>query len=94
MFSRSIVWLLERYHQPTLLVIKGILIGSLWIIWPFQDRVYETVRGKEKLVAATPLWPDALDATVIASALLMLSGFVLVMVINRLAGKTPLFKGH
>jgi hypothetical protein len=56
--------------------------------------VYETVRGKEKLVAATPLWPDALDATVIASALLMLSGFVLVMVINRLAGKTPLFQGH
>ena len=93
-FSRSIVWLLERYHQPTLLVIKGILIGSLWIIWPFQDRVYETVRGKEKLVAATPLWPDALDATVIASVLLMLSGFVLVMVINRLAGKTPLFQGH
>lgn len=84
-FSRAVVWLLDRYHQPTLLVIKGILIGSLWIIWPFQDRVYETVRGKAKLVTSSPVWPDNLDATVAASVLFLAAGFVLVMVIHRLS---------
>ena len=86
-FSRAIVWLLDHYHKTTLLVIKGVLIGSLWIIWPFQERVYETVRGKEKMVSASPVLPDALDGTVIASFLLMAVGFVLVMVIHRLASR-------
>jgi putative membrane protein len=84
-FSRAIVWLLDRYHKTTLLVIKGILIGSLWLIWPFQDRVYETIRGKQKMVSASPVWPDVLDGTVVASVLLMLAGFILVMIIHRLA---------
>jgi putative membrane protein len=86
-FSRTIVWLLKYYHEPTLLVIKGILIGSLWMIWPFQDRIYETVRGKERLVGANPAWPETIDATVIASTAFLVAGFVLVMVINRFSAR-------
>ena len=92
-FSRTIVWLLERFHQATLLVIKGILIGSLWMIWPFQERIYETVRGKEKLLSASPLWPGEFSSTVAASIAFLIAGFVLVMVIHRLSnrnGSTPL----
>jgi putative membrane protein len=94
-FSRTIVWLLEHYHQPTLLVIKGILIGSLWIIWPFQDRVYETVRDKERLVGASPIWPDAFNSTVAASVALLIAGFILVMIIHRLSSRnnTPVGAG-
>jgi putative membrane protein len=84
-FSRSIGWLLKHYHEATLLFIKGILIGSLWMIWPFQERIYETVRGKEKLVSANPVWPDAITGTELASAAFMVAGFVLVMVISRLS---------
>lgn len=86
-FSRAILWLLQRYHQPTLLVIKGILIGSLWVIWPFQDRVYEVVRGKERLLESSPVWPSAFDATVVASFALMLFGLALVLAIHRLAAR-------
>lgn len=86
-FSRAIVWLLKRYHQATLLVIKGILVGSLWIIWPFQERIYETVRGKEKLVGSDPVWPEALTGTVASSVAFMVAGFLLVMVIHRLSAR-------
>jgi putative membrane protein len=84
-FSRTIGWLLKHYHEATLLVIKGILIGSLWMIWPFQERIYETIRGKEKLVSANPVWPDAITGTEMASAAFLVAGFVLVMVISRLS---------
>jgi len=84
-FSRGIGWLLRHYHQATLLVIKGILIGSLWMIWPFQDRVYETVRGKARLVGSSPVWPQSLDDTVGVSLGFLVAGFVLVLVIHRLA---------
>jgi putative membrane protein len=86
-FSRAIVWLLSRYHQPTLLCIKGILIGSLWIIWPFQERVYETVRGKQRLIDSNPVLPAALDGSAVWAFVFMAAGFVLVLVLNRLASR-------
>ena len=86
-FSRVIVWLLSRYHQPTLLVIKGILIGSLWIIWPFQERVYETVRGKDRLVGSSPVLPEAFDGTALAAFAWMVLGIAAVLLLNRLASR-------
>jgi len=84
-FSRSITWLLRHYHQATLLLIKGILIGSLWIIWPFQERTYEVVRGKERLIGSNPVWPAEFDGTVAASLAWLVGGFIAVLVIHFLA---------
>ena len=87
-FSRAIVWLLARYHQATLLAIKGILIGSLWIIWPFQERVFEEVRGRERLVGSSPVLPESLDSTVLIALALMAAGFFAVLALHRLAGRS------
>lgn len=86
-FSRIIVWLLHHYHKQTLLVIKGILIGSLWMIWPWQERTYEVVREKQRLIASIPIWPESIDTTLLASISLAMVGFMLVMVIHYLSLK-------
>lgn len=45
LFSRFLSWLLGRYHTQTIAVLIGFLIGSLYVIWPFQHREYaEQVR--------------------------------------------------
>lgn len=45
LFSRVLSWLLHHYHVATLCVLVGFMIGSLYVIWPFQDRSYsESVR--------------------------------------------------
>jgi len=50
LFSRALSWLLNRYYSITLLILIGFLIGSLYVIWPYQDREYEeTVRSTEML---------------------------------------------
>lgn len=44
-FSRFLSWLLGKYHSQTISVLIGFLIGSLFVIWPFQNREYvEQVR--------------------------------------------------
>ncbi|MGM0586936.1 MAG: DUF368 domain-containing protein [Bacteroidota bacterium] len=43
LFSRVLSWLLDHYHNPTLSVLIGFLIGSLFVIWPFQNRTYEQI---------------------------------------------------
>lgn len=50
LFSRALSWLLNRYYSITLLILIGFLIGSLYVIWPYQDREYEdSVRSTEVL---------------------------------------------
>jgi len=44
LFSRVLSWLLNHYHTITLMVLVGFMIGSLYTIWPWQEREYsETV---------------------------------------------------
>lgn len=37
-FSRILSWLLREYHALTLMALIGFLIGSLYVIWPYQER--------------------------------------------------------
>ncbi|MCP3871192.1 MAG: DUF368 domain-containing protein [Gammaproteobacteria bacterium] len=86
-FSRFLGWLLHVYRQGTLMVITGLLIGSLWIIWPFQQRTYVEVRGKQRLIESIPTLPETLNATLLESVLLMVTGFVVVVALDRFAQK-------
>ncbi|MEN8216216.1 MAG: DUF368 domain-containing protein [Pseudomonadota bacterium] len=86
-FSRFLGWLLERFYRATLLVIIGVLIGSLWVIWPFQVRQYEMIHNKERLISSTPYWPEALSQPVIYALLMMLLGLALILIIYAWAKK-------
>jgi len=55
-FSRVLSWLLERYYTLTINLLIGFLIGSLWVIWPYQNREYiEMVRTAETVRIDDPL---------------------------------------
>lgn len=85
LFSRLLVWLLKHYYRITLTTIVGMLVGSLWLLWPFQSRSYELIRGKQQLVFSTPIWPTDMGAGEILAAALCAAGIVAVVVIDMLA---------
>lgn len=37
LFTRLLKYLLERYHDLTMAFLLGLVIGSLWAIWPFKS---------------------------------------------------------
>jgi len=84
-FSRFLSWLLNHFYRQTLLTIIGILIGSLWMIWPFQIRRYEVIHDKERLISATPYFPESWNETVMFALLMMVLGIGLVIIIHWLA---------
>ncbi|WP_246138239.1 DUF368 domain-containing protein [Fodinibius salinus] len=49
-FSRILSWLLNRYEAKTLAVLIGFLIGSLYVIWPYQDRSYKEIVSNRSIV--------------------------------------------
>lgn len=87
LFSRILVWMLRRFYRQTLIVITGILAGSLWIMWPFQARSYEEIRGKLRLVDSTPVWPADFSGTEFGVVMLMGAGIAIVASLSVLAHK-------
>jgi putative membrane protein len=85
-FTRLLSWLLHRFERPMLLVISGFLIASLWVIWPFQQRHYVLVRGKQRLLESTPVTPPW-DATTFEAVLFSALGLVIVVVATRFAAR-------
>lgn len=84
-FSRFLSWLLGNFHKATIMVINGLLIASLWVIWPYQERVYEVAGGKLQLVGSSPYLPNAVTTHTFLVIILMVIGVMVVMVMNKLS---------
>ncbi len=62
LFARLLSWLLDNFHATTILVLVGFLVGSLYVIWPYQDREYsESVRSVEVLPYTSPLVQELIN---------------------------------
>lgn len=85
LFSRLLVWLLKHHYRVTLAAIVGMLVASLWVLWPFQERTYELIRGREQLVFSTPVWPSQVGGAEILAALLCAAGVAAVFALDSLA---------
>ena len=83
-FSRFLSWLMRRWHDTVLSALSGLLVGSLWRIWPYQELHKELVRGKLKVVDAEAFWPQTLDGFIVFLGVLGLS---VVLVIEHLANR-------
>ena len=83
-FSRLLSWILERRYRATVVFIIGLLLASLTVIWPFQERVYETVGDNSLLIDTHPVFPARLSGPALTSFILMLCGIIAVLGIRRL----------
>lgn len=81
-FSRILGRALDKFHDPVLAGLTGLLVGSLWRIWPYQHVKMEMVRGKLRAMDASAYWPESLDLSVV---LLMLLGLIVVFGVEFLA---------
>lgn len=75
-FSHPVKVLLERYRTSVMALFCGLLIGSLWKVWPWRDDAF-------------PVLPHQFEgnAEIVAVILLMTTGFGLVMVLSHVYTK-------
>lgn len=84
LFSRVLSWLLRKFYRPTILFITGLLIASLYVIWPFQERVYEVVRDKPRLISSSPVLPTEISQSLLVALALLVVGLVFVILVSRI----------
>ena len=92
LFSRILRWLVADYRQPMMAVLIGLLLGSLVILWPWQEVVQTLLdrHGELKPVRTLPVTPMAYarlygDAALLPCLLSGLGGGFLVTALHRLA---------
>ena len=83
-FSRLLSWILERWYRTTVVFITGLLLASLTVIWPFQERVYETIEDNSLLIDTHPVFPAHLSGPVLTSFVFIICGIIAVLGIRRL----------
>ena len=90
-FSRFLGWLLRRFHSLTLAVLTGFLVGSLVVVWPWQRLVVVAgEHSRHPVEQAQLFWPSTYAQAVgdpqwLFVFLAMLSGFALVLALERFA---------
>lgn len=90
LFSRVLSCLLKTWYQETLSTIIGLLLASLWLIWPFQNRTYAIIRAKERLLETTPYIPKQISTEVIVSIVMIIIGLFSVLILNHYSEDTAL----
>jgi putative membrane protein len=85
-FSRLLNYLLTTFHQLTMAFLTGLMVGSMPKIWPWKEML-ETriVRGKLHVIWGANKLPETISAEVLLALVLAVSGFVAVLIIERLA---------
>ena len=90
-FSRILKWFFAIYKDHTLAVLTGFIIGSLNKIWPWKETISWRINSKGFHVpfSQTSIFPSSFngDPQIELATLLFLVGFVLVLLLEKLASK-------
>lgn len=86
-FSRVLSYALRKFHDVTIAVLGGFMLGSLNKVWPWKKvlETYTDSHGMLKPLVETNIWPDHLVGE---AAGLMLLGFFLVYFLEKLSTKS------
>lgn len=85
-FAQVVGWLFKKYHDLTISVLIGLMVGSLWKIWPWKEvlETYTKPDGEIIPLVETNILP-MLNEQLLFALLFGVIGFLLVFGLERLA---------
>lgn len=93
-FSHILKWLFKTYHNLTLALLTGFILGSLNKVWPWKKVLSWRVnsKGDEVPLLEQSILPSSFDGDpkVLFAITLMIIGFLTIIILERLGSKpTP-----
>ena len=81
LFARLLSWIFRQYHDQTVSLLTGFILGSLVILWPWKTEIIQTItKGaelKEKVIGYHYALPPLHTETVIATTLILAGIFLI-----------------
>lgn len=90
-FVQLLSWLFKRFHDLTVAVLIGFMVGSLRKIWPWKETIetYIDRKGFEKPLVQNNILPESLDGYFWCAVGLAVVGFVIVFTLEYFAADKP-----
>lgn len=90
LFSRLLAWVFTRYHDMTIALMTGFVIGSLVVIWPWKTALTSSIvrvgkPDKEVITGYDWLLPSLSDSGTWFAVALMLVGALAIAAMERFA---------
>jgi putative membrane protein len=86
-FSRILKWLLAHRHDQTMAFLVGLMLGSLYKIWPFQQVTQATVDLPFKQRAFEHVWPTASGANLALVACLAVAAMLTALALEKIGDR-------
>jgi len=91
-FSKVLSWMFKKFHDATIALMTGFMIGSLSVVWPWKKVIESRMNSHGELVpfryqSVLPQQYDGESQWLMAS-LLALVGFALIFIIDSIGKKT------
>ena len=85
-FSHFLSWLLKKYHNQTISMLTGFVLGSLGILWPWKETLTKTFGEKVKTVGYEWFLPETNSEFFIALVFIIL-GIASIWITESLGSK-------
>ena len=88
-FAQFLSWLFKRYHNLTIAMLTGLMLGSLRKVWPWKETLSSIVDRHGNLipVAQVNVLPSAFTAEVWSAIALAVLGFAIVFAMENIAAR-------
>ena len=84
-FAHLLSWIFKRFHDQTVALLSGFILGSLPIIWPWKTSVMNVLKdGTEKVVGYQWHWP-AINGEFFVALVIMIVGAAIIILTESLA---------
>jgi putative membrane protein len=94
-FSHLLSWLLRKFKDQTVSLLTGFILGSVSIIWPWQEKVFLLdeagnqilKNGEAVVVAYHRYWPEQMNTETIIAIGIIIVGIISIWAIEKAAEK-------
>ncbi len=96
-FSHLLAWMFRRYHDLTMALLTGFLLGSLNLVWPWKQTLsyYQNSSGELHALQQTNVWPwnyqslSGLESNLVECAMFALLGLFAVVLLEKMGSTKP-----
>ena len=86
-FAHLLSWIFKKFHDQTVALLTGFILGSLPIIWPWKNALTNVMKdGTEKVIGYQWQWP-AINTEFFIALVITLLGAAIIIVTEQLASK-------
>jgi len=85
-FSKVLNWLFKKYHDLTIAILSGFMIGSLNKVWPWKKTIsfYTDSHGVRQPALQENILPHSLDMYFCLTIILAFAGFLMVYYMEKI----------